>query len=665
MVTVRLVAITAALSFATALTGAAQAKVSIRDAGVLRPVLGAGGTSPVTVVVRNSARRAASGGLVRFRLGKKPLKGSVRIGKVGPRATKSARGRIVLPKALKPGSYALRVCLGRRCAKSTEPLGVLGAADPLGVLPHPDETGRRTGVISRDGGELSTVAADGRVYSLVVPAGALATDARITMTPLSGMDGLPFAGGLTGGVQLEPAGLEFSRPAALVISGENVRPQPDQVAFAYDGAGRDFHLSGWFTRTPDGLEGFYDPERSVVVPVEHFSGVGVAPATDLETARTLRYQAADARNRLSQQVGDVLADERQRQLLGEGDMGDLEALTGPALRDFLEQVILPEAAAASFSDAMYSSAVTDYLGWQRQLQLLGIDETGAGYAGATARVEALLKIAWEKLVERAEKRCYAGDFSIIARILPLERQHQLLGDGTGTPNEFSVALKRCFRFELRVMSRVEHRGSGGPSGLSGEVDETYQLEGTIPLRIDPSSGVLDADLAGDGTIPYTQVHQQGSAQISLVGDSGGRCQFRSTGVTVPAAASVTQGALGYAVKNNDVTRAEDPFVVIDLGDPQEQVHSECQTSYGDSSQDDMERNFIRYWSAAHQDDRENSDRGGGGPSAAVRGPWRIALTQSAWPTVGKLQFEKSDATYGYRVTDAWELVHTPPRRAPR
>src|SRR5689334_20444736 len=146
------------------------------------------------------------------------------------------------------------------------------------------------------------------------------------MTPLASIEGTPFAGGLIGGVQLEPAGTEFVRPAALVISGENVKEAAGQVAYGYDATGKNLHLTPWFQKTPDFVAGYYVPGRSIVLPVEHFSGLGVGPATDLETARQLRYDAGDARNRLTQNLAKELTKERDRQLKGE-EPTDLSALT--------------------------------------------------------------------------------------------------------------------------------------------------------------------------------------------------------------------------------------------------------------------------------------------------------------------------------------------------
>lgn len=448
----------------------------------------------------------------------------------------------------------------------------------------------------------------------------------------------------------------------MIISGDDIKPGPGQAAFAYDGAGKDFRLSAWFLKVPDFLQDYYDPSKSLVVPVEHFSGIGVAPATALETARQLRYDAGAARDRISQGIAERIGQERDRQQRGE-PATDLSKLTDGALGALLEQVVLPEAAAASFSDAMYESAVRDFIGWDRQRQLLGATEgpPPAKYKALIDRINQLLKIAWDKLVERAEKRCYAGDFSIMARILPLERQRELLGDA-GRPNEFTKGIQRCWKFELRVTSRVEHKGSGAGLGAAGTVDETYELTGKIPLGLDGGGtlDILSADIKGTGPFTYRIATHTGSGTFGF-GAISGVCQSTGTGQTMPGQITVTQGNLGYGTSGNDVKRIVPPFVKLDIGDPQEEINTKCQSRDQSTDENAWERSFLHYWSLVHGKDRANSDSSSPRPNTPDPGPWRLDFKQTPWPMLGRFTLDESDATRGYRVTEVWELVHTPPK----
>jgi hypothetical protein len=658
MRTVQLGVVVVVVALAGAVPQAATAGLKVVEIGVMRPSLGAGGKSMVKVVVRNTGRKAVRGGTVRFRLagrGSKPLAGTAKAGRVKARRSKTVSGTITLPKALAPGAHAVVACLGKRCAKRAAPIAVRAPppADSLGslsVTPRPvADAAPRTGVISRDGGAMSMVAG-GLVYTLVVPPNALANDTRITMTPLTAIDGTPFAGGLVGGVQLEPAGVEFARPAALVISGEDVRPAPGQVAYGYDASGTDFHLAPFFAKAPDFAAPYMDPAKSIVVPVEHFSGVGVGPATDLETARQLRYEASDARNRLAQDLVKELAASEP---------------TEATLTQFLEQVILPEAAAASFSDAMYESAVRDFVGWQRQRELLGHgDEPTAAQQALLDRINQLLKIAWEKLVDRAEKRCYAGDFSIIARIIPLERLRELTGMG-GTPNEFSEGFKRCFKFELRVVSRVDHSHSGGPEGLSDTSSESYALKATVPLHVEGDGiGVLAADLVGSAPFTYSVIQHNGQGEVNF-GFGGNQCRHAATGQTVAGQLTVQQGWMGLVIVGSDVKRKVNPIMVFDVGDPQEEINYQCQGHVGnqqDSTNDNqLERNWLRWWGFVHALEHANLDTANHQPGEPDPGPWRFDFQPKAWPLMGSYVIDETLAEYGTHVTETWEIVHTPPK----
>ena len=658
--------------------------LTVVDAGVLQPVLVPGQKTKVSVTVKNKGRAASRPSVVRFFLipekGKrKPLAGKVRVKKIRPKKTRTVKTTVKVPGTLKPGTFSVLACVdppaGAPDANARNDCPKPKKAEPIGVLPKPgpaksvspqiaDGAHAADGVISRDGGTLSAYSADfSRLYTLVVPPGALANNQPIEMKPLSGVEGLPFAGGMVGGVQFEPAGLEFSRPAALIISGEGISPQPNHVAFGYNGNGRDFRLSANFLEVPDWAAPYYDPSKSVVIPVEHFSGLGVAPATDLETARQLSYDAQEARDRLSQEIAKEIEDAR------DGKDGDLNEATDRIMGDYLEQVILPEAAAASFSDAMYERAVRNLLAWERQRQLLGgAEELPAKYRALMKRINELLEIAWEKLIIRAENRCYEGDFSILARIIPLERQRQLLGGIEGGRNEFSEGLVRCFKFELRLVSRVtQNFDSDLGGGWYARTDETYEIGAKVPLEIKDDNGggiyVLAADIVGSAPATYTVVHQTGAGRVDFGPIGNSTCTYQSTGNTQPGLADVTQAGLGLGIRGSDVKRILDPFTVISLGDPQEEINAQCQgQAFGESTssnENEWERNFMRWWQYAHQDEKTNPDEQDASEGPWL-GPWLIRFEQTPWPKLGTYKLDYANAEQGVTVTDRWELIHTPP-----
>lgn len=112
---------------------------------------------------------------------------------------------------------------------------------------------------------------------------------------------------------------------------------------------------------------------------------------------------------------------------------------------------------------------------------------------------------------------------------------------------------------------------------------------------------------------------------------------------------------------NDVKRIVPPFLKLDIGDPQEEISTKCQSRGQGTDENQWGRNFLRYWPLAHGKDRENSDSSLPQPDAPNPGPWRLDFKQTPWPMLGRYTLDESDATRGYRVTEVWELVHTPPK----
>ena len=135
-----------------------------------------------------------------------------------------------------------------------------GAAVP--VTMELESATASTATIGRAGGSVYATAGDGTEYALQIPPGALGEDTAITVTPLSGLGGMPDETELRFGASLEPDGLVFATPAWLFVRSDAA---PDEV------------FSG--IRIDDGkatLAGIgHDGER-FVLGIGHFSGGGGA-----------------------------------------------------------------------------------------------------------------------------------------------------------------------------------------------------------------------------------------------------------------------------------------------------------------------------------------------------------------------------------------------------
>ena len=204
--------------------------------------------------------------------------------------------------------------------------------------------------------------ADGTRFLLEVPAGALASDTTIRMTPLSALAGMPF-GSSPLAVQLEPEGLQFYADAFLTITPAAPIPLAEQLFFTYQGLGDNLILA-----VPD------TTSSEIRLRLGHFSGYGVTKGllADIEPVRARLGGSAEAR--LQNAIAEQLTRARQAQLLGSGEAVDVD-FEG-YFQQFEEQVVKPRLAAAGESCAAGRLALQTLLSLERQKQLLGITESG-------------------------------------------------------------------------------------------------------------------------------------------------------------------------------------------------------------------------------------------------------------------------------------------------
>ena len=235
---------------------------------------------------------------------------------------------------------------------ATVPTSLPGVVpDPTTVQAHPDTTRSTSGAISSaSGGTLTATGGDGTTYTLDVPAGAVLSDVKVSMTPLSSIDDLPFVDGLAGGVQFGPEGLRLLQPAKLTIT-PSTAPTGTPVAFGYHGSGTDLAL----------IPVAVGPGTSYVVHVMHFSGAGVAGAS----AQEIEDANQHAPSRTPDQFRSKLAEDVRNGADSETFTADAEA--------YYDAVILPELEAALNDDSLAPAAAADAMQLLRELQLLGID----------------------------------------------------------------------------------------------------------------------------------------------------------------------------------------------------------------------------------------------------------------------------------------------------
>lgn len=404
---------------------------------------------------------------------------------------------------------------------------------PALVTSTVDDARAVRGTIGRAGGTLSTTGVDGTKYTFVVPAGALADDVEITLTPIASTTGAPWT--RAAGARFAPAGLQFFQYATLAIEPPSEIPLDRQVMM---GASADGEL---FIATPDVAS------RALRIKVLHFTDYWGADMTpeQLDAQRQRSPNAAELQ--IQNEVGAVLNNLRQRALLGATDdsPGDsaLQDLLGSAWRQWWEYVLQPRITAASTCQD-WKAVIAAVLSVERQRQLLGLDGGGVaplsdaasadfwGIAGSGAWMRAnvpfggnLSRAAIFQCAKDSTKRCTTSHlFDLVETVLKWERHKALFGidDDVGfesTYLKFDQRLDACYRVRVEFDSAVTLFGTPGAQNaittVSSRIDHRIFPGGRADVFAYANRGA-----AGDDGIPTTAAALS-NTDLAITGPSCG------------------------------------------------------------------------------------------------------------------------------------------------
>ncbi|MCK6535402.1 MAG: hypothetical protein L6Q84_20710 [Polyangiaceae bacterium] len=216
-----------------------------------------------------------------------------------------------------------------------------------------------TAKIGPEGGSIQITSAAGTRYVLQVPAAALLETVEITATPVASFGKKDST---RQGVVFKPSGLQFLAPATLTVTPSKPIPPPRQLVFTFNDDGSELWAAEPKLSTGD-----------IAIVVQHFSGFGFADLGDKAREAYVHWKTSRAETRIQNEVGEALAAERLRQLLGDesGSGAAVHALT-EGLDQYEKDVVNPRIAAAGTSCAAAKEAAATALGLARQRELLGM-----------------------------------------------------------------------------------------------------------------------------------------------------------------------------------------------------------------------------------------------------------------------------------------------------
>ncbi len=357
-------------------------------------------------------------------------------------------------------------------------------------------------VITETGGTITATGEDGSFFTLEIPAGALHSPERITVTPVRRVDGLPLEeGGPLATVQLEPEGLWFDVPATLTIEVEKPVPEAERVGFAWIAQGHDAHL--YPTGGGDSLE--------MVFKLVHFSGYGFGKAPASDPGRIHLQNAASHAARLEARLAGAVSQERVNELLGRTAVDNSAALGAEAdkfLVEYYDGVVRPTMKIAETDDRMAECALRFYIQWLRVQLLLGMGSenddklAAAGDELAKRRNEGfasslrIMEHGQKTAFDRALKQCREEhDFLAYSRVVAVHREMALFGDTTAGSNmaeEMERFMDSCMRFEVEFVSDVNSRLPNGSSRYQVVSTARYVME---PAPSTPFKGMNSEEAA--------------------------------------------------------------------------------------------------------------------------------------------------------------------------
>jgi hypothetical protein len=349
------------------------------------------------------------------------------------------------------------------------------AESALSITVAPDAARAVSAPVGPEGGQLSATGADGAVYTLSIPAGALAYTQTLTLTPSASVAGLPLSGGALGAAQLAPEGLLLMQAATLTMTPPEIGEEASIYAFGFDGSGAEFHLRGGDAVAPQGAE--LAGAKIITIRAPRLRGYGAGKGTPADVTR---YRARHRPTRVADQIVE----------------DDLFAPL-PTYKEWLQEKQHQMAAILAMLDQARSKpeaieeAVVAYVEWDYRVTQ---HPNGTDLAPERAEFRERLRQAVQAASAGAAERC-RNDHSL-ADGLRLQRWLYYLYTYAlpMDPSYLEALVIECLSFDLEVKASFVRSSRLG----NDEVKVEAQVESRIPLK--PRLNYPLFSLAGQGDL---------------------------------------------------------------------------------------------------------------------------------------------------------------------
>jgi hypothetical protein len=322
-----------------------------------------------------------------------------------------------------------------------------------------------SGTIGVEGGSITTTSTGGVAYTLIVPAGALPGPVLIHMTPVTAVRKFPLSGGLVGGVEFQPSGLEFAQPARLRVAILQ-RPAAGMRLLGLTGDGDATVLLP---------QPAIDSGTVASLPIRHFSHglVGFGTIADVNTLLANTGGVSTA--------GLFYAN----QLLAFSTAGTQNSPAAvQVMRDWFANVILPLFQHAA-SDADLVAAINEFNFWNLDspvvINMIAPSSDTTTYA---AELALLKPVAADKIggaIDGNNVVCSnQQSFSALANVLFWQTQAQALGVATVAFNldRAAILTALCAHVVLESSVLPDPMDVGTPYSLDATFGLQFQANGS-------------------------------------------------------------------------------------------------------------------------------------------------------------------------------------------